>query len=1140
MEAVVTKLTIDSSDAGRGAEAFAAAMRRSSAAADETTKSLTATERTHRKWTASLGASDPAIKAQIVLMEKMRQQHADGAKAANDNMAAARDANKSLVDTGAEVLKVAGHLKFAAVAAYALSPAFRAMVNPAVVGALAAMGPAAVSAGAAIMTAMAPAFAFMAKIAVPILVIVTAWKALSAVIDQGASLLEKYGNAQRDLIAGVDDNLKKLTKFQDAGLTAEQVQRATELGARLNEANRTIGEFSRVQFGLVDPALQLQAVWVRIVELVAAAVDKLNRVPSWAISMMAGAATGAVVGSVIPVIGTGVGAVAGAAAGLAANLASSSEAETQAVSRADALTAAHQRLGARVGSTSNFAVRFGQAVNDIANPVKELTKETVKAAEAAKGLNEYQNALQRIKDQTEVMAEQVKWLGKTTEEVDKLRIARELERAAGKAEMKIGPEARAEIDALAQRYAALKEELRRVNEQREMVESLGSSIVSAFMSGGDAVKSLTRSLASLGQQLASKQLSKFLNGDFTGGSASNLMSMGGVAGIASAGAMGYQSGSGLMGAAGGALTGFAVGGVPGALIGGAVGGIAGIFGGASQRRQQRQQQAAEAAQIARQTQLLGIDTTTRSGSMEALRIQQQGEIEAAAAERNWAKAMALSNHHRAQQLQLDKEWNTREAEVAKQKREEELRLAEEHAKAITGRIQTNTDRALLAGLDISTLEGAVLAAERAFQREREAEIEAGGEAMVSLELAHGMELQNIRDGFHKQALDKTKQAQEQQLAAMTQAARGIVNYLSGLQTGQESPLSPSARLGASRQTYDATLALARGGNADALGRITQDAETMRVAAKEFFGSGAGYQDIFKQIQSQLLNLPAVQAATDPTVVALRDVIAAVNAGTGANTNIALRQEGVYFDDIATATYVSADLQNSTNSLLSSIFGTLNGFPSYYQQMISAMGAVASSTAAAAATAQAQADAAAAAAAAARAEKQKKYDQAYLNWQFQVGPHGSYSSIPGQDNYLAPPTPAQYGLQMGGMVPGFANGGMVGNGIWDRDSVLARYAGGGHIGLAGGEYVMPANQTRMYLPQLEAMRSGAANDNGGVIAELRALRSENAMMQGQIAKFTAQLTAVVAAGFREQNTVIKDTERKETSDRRVRKRTGTDG
>lgn len=104
-----------------------------------------------------------------------------------------------------------------------------------------------------------------------------------------------------------------------------------------------------------------------------------------------------------------------------------------------------------------------------------------------------------------------------------------------------------------------------------------------------------------------------------------------------------------------------------------------------------------------------------------------------------------------------------------------------------------------------------------------------------------------------------------------------------------------------------------------------------------------------------------------------------------------------------------------------------------------------------------------------------------------------------------------GYQNGGLIPGYAGGGMVGNGMFGVDSVLARFAGGGNIALAGGEFVMPAAQTRANLPRLEAMRSGASNDNaieslgqqlvramaGVSIAEMGAHREDSADLRNLI-------------------------------------------
>lgn len=116
-----------------------------------------------------------------------------------------------------------------------------------------------------------------------------------------------------------------------------------------------------------------------------------------------------------------------------------------------------------------------------------------------------------------------------------------------------------------------------------------------------------------------------------------------------------------------------------------------------------------------------------------------------------------------------------------------------------------------------------------------------------------------------------------------------------------------------------------------------------------------------------------------------------------------------------------------------------------------------------------------------------------------------------------------GMALGGVVPGYAGGGVVGNGTFGVDSVIARYAGGGSIGLAGGEFVMPAVQTQKHLPMLEAMRSGSAsNDNGRyfdslgqqvvralascAMGQIAAIREEGAALRADIRKLTAAVEA----------------------------------
>ncbi|WP_206612162.1 phage tail tip lysozyme [Aureimonas ureilytica] len=93
---------------------------------------------------------------------------------------------------------------------------------------------------------------------------------------------------------------------------------------------------------------------------------------------------------------------------------------------------------------------------------------------------------------------------------------------------------------------------------------------------------------------------------------------------------------------------------------------------------------------------------------------------------------------------------------------------------------------------------------------------------------------------------------------------------------------------------------------------------------------------------------------------------------------------------------------------------------------------------------------------------------------------------------------QAGFVNGGLV-GYQDGGLVANGIWNVDSVLARHANGGMVGLAGGEMVIKAphvtSQTYPILDTINrtgrapASSGGAARSDRGELAELRALRDD---------------------------------------------------
>lgn len=97
----------------------------------------------------------------------------------------------------------------------------------------------------------------------------------------------------------------------------------------------------------------------------------------------------------------------------------------------------------------------------------------------------------------------------------------------------------------------------------------------------------------------------------------------------------------------------------------------------------------------------------------------------------------------------------------------------------------------------------------------------------------------------------------------------------------------------------------------------------------------------------------------------------------------------------------------------------------------------------------------------------------------------------------------YGYAAGGIV-GYAAGGMVGNGIWGQDSVLARYAGGGTIGLAGGEFISRAasvnSRTLGTLDYINRTGAVPGNDNSAVVDAI-----------GRLADRMASLERTTAAG-----------------------------
>jgi hypothetical protein len=223
-QVVVTELKVDARGAVQGVQQYESAMDKAAAAVDKATRP--------QKQLSDL------INKQIAQMDKLRAQ-IDPAADAYAKLAAANDnAAKSFQVTGTELLSVAKHLKTATAAAYALSPAFRAMVNPAIAAGVKAIGPAAASAGATVIGALSPALAVVSRIAIPVWLAVEAFRAMNAITELGAKKIEEFNKiASNAGGAGVGTDT-----FQRHVAGAKELGIATDIAAeslkRFNEASQ--------------------------------------------------------------------------------------------------------------------------------------------------------------------------------------------------------------------------------------------------------------------------------------------------------------------------------------------------------------------------------------------------------------------------------------------------------------------------------------------------------------------------------------------------------------------------------------------------------------------------------------------------------------------------------------------------------------------------------------------------------------------------------------------------------------------------------------------------------------------------------------------------------------------------------------
>ena len=357
----------------------------------------------------------------------------------------------------------------------------------------------------------------------------------------------------------------------------------------------------------------------------------------------------------------------------------------------------------------------------------------------------------------------------------------------------------------------------------------------------------------------------------------------------------------------------------------------------------------------------------------------------------------------------------------------------------------------------------------------------------------------VNQAYQKQIADQQALASSAQQTAdnMRRFATSLKDFRLDLLGGDLSTLSPEERYNRARSAFEETAGRAAAGDETAIGQLQQVSSDFLNASRGYYASSDTYRRDFDRVQQALIETEA-SAGTQAT--------AAEKAAAAANAQVTLLQNqlGAILGNTTATLSVEAAVRELTQAILAQaalsnatgagagMVGGIDVIGSAYQQYLG------------------------------RAPDQGGYQ----NWQNQLnggstigsvvgGIAGSdeafirnlYTTVLGREPDAGSANWAnalQHGMSRAEVERlfktteearsrGYAEGGLVTSGQWNRDSVNAR--------LAGGEFVVKANavnsQTLTALRRINSTGS-VSNDN---TAELRALRDE-----------TRRQTAALQDGF----------------------------
>lgn len=118
-----------------------------------------------------------------------------------------------------------------------------------------------------------------------------------------------------------------------------------------------------------------------------------------------------------------------------------------------------------------------------------------------------------------------------------------------------------------------------------------------------------------------------------------------------------------------------------------------------------------------------------------------------------------------------------------------------------------------------------------------------------------------RQAAHEEAL-KGLQDELEAANKLKSAIQQVRDYAKSLSLSPSAPLSPEARLAESQRQYQDLLRRAQGGDAEAISQLSGASQSYLDAAKQYFGSGTQYSNIFDGVRQAMEQIGAM-SAPDP-------------------------------------------------------------------------------------------------------------------------------------------------------------------------------------------------------------------------------------------------------------------------------------